>query len=394
MRRSVRLGEIAEIVSGGTPSRNQPAYWGGRIPWVKTTQIQNGIIQQSDVDEWITEEGLKNSSAKMIPEGTILMAMYGQGKTRGQVAILGLSATINQACAAIQLKDVADRDFVFQQLLFHYKSIRGLSNSGSQENLSAGLIREISFHLPGIHLQRAIATLLTTWDSAIEKTERLIEAKEKRFSWLLAHVLHVPVQSSKQWQCFRICEIADRVQRKSDGGDYPILTISSSSGFISQDEKYSRFMAGKSLENYTLLQRGEFAYNKGNSLRYQFGCIFQLQDYKEALVPHVYVCFKLRDGVESGFLSYVFQSDYLKQQLGAIVNSGVRNNGLLNIRPNDFMKVTVPLPSVDQQKQIASVLDTAQQEIDLLKKQAEAYRKQKRGLMQKLLTGQWRVKVD
>jgi type I restriction enzyme, S subunit len=73
----VRLGDIAKISSGGTPSRKNPSYWGGKIPWVKTTQIQNGFIRKNDVDEWITEDGVKKSSAKMTPRGTILMAMYG-----------------------------------------------------------------------------------------------------------------------------------------------------------------------------------------------------------------------------------------------------------------------------------------------------------------------------
>lgn len=394
MVRVVRLGDIAQIVSGGTPSRNQPEYWGGCIPWVKTSQIQNGLIQQTDIDEWITEEGLKNSSAKVIPAGTILMAMYGQGKTRGQVAILGLSAAINQACAAIQLKDIANRDYVFQQLLFRYQSIRALSNTGSQENLSSGLIREISFPLPNIGSQLSAALLLSTWDAAIEKTERLIEKKEKRFSWLLASTIFVPAKRNESRSWPRICDIADRVQRKSQGSNYPILTISSASGFVLQKKKYSRFMAGKSLDDYILLRRGEFAYNKGNSLRYQFGCVFELQDFDEALVPHVYVCFRLRDGIDAGFLGYVFQSDYLKSQLGALVNTGVRNNGLLNIRPDDFMNITVPLPPLDVQKRTTMILTTAKEEIELLKKQAETYRTQKRGLMQKLLTGEWRVKTD
>ncbi|GAB4364081.1 MAG: hypothetical protein Kow0060_21060 [Methylohalobius crimeensis] len=112
MSNLVRLGDIAEIYSGGTPSRTKPSYWNGNIPWIKTAQIQNGLITEKDVEEWITEEGLKHSSAKMVPKGTILMAMYGQGKTRGQVAILGIPATINQACAAIQLKETANRDYV------------------------------------------------------------------------------------------------------------------------------------------------------------------------------------------------------------------------------------------------------------------------------------------
>lgn len=148
MSASVRLGEIAKIYSGGTPSRSNPAYWKGGIPWVKTSQIQNGVIAEQDIDEWITEEGLKHSAAKMVPKGSILMAMYGQGKTRGQVAILDLDATINQACAAVQLNQGIHRDYVFQQLLFHYNNIRTLSNIGGQHNLSAGLIREIGFILP------------------------------------------------------------------------------------------------------------------------------------------------------------------------------------------------------------------------------------------------------
>jgi len=153
-------------------------------------------------------------------------------------------------------------------------------------------------------------------------------------------------------------------------------------------------MAGKSVEDYILLRRGEFAYNKGNSQRFQFGCIFKLNDYDEALVPHVYVCFKLHDEIDPVYLGHVFESDYLKHQLGALVKTGVRNNGLLNIRPEEFMSVTVPIPPAQQQEFIAGTLNTARQEIDLLKSQAQAYRKQKRGLMQKLLTGLWRVKTD
>jgi len=152
-------------------------------------------------------------------------------------------------------------------------------------------------------------------------------------------------------------------------------------------------MAGKSLDDYTLLQRGEFAYNKGNSLRYQFGCVFPLQDYERALVPHVYVCFKLHENIDADFIDHVFKADYLKAQLSTLVNTGIRNNGLLNISPANFMKVAVPLPPIEEQKRIAAILTAVRQEIDLLKKQTEAYRRQKRGLMQKLLTGKWRVKV-
>src|ERR1035441_3464891 len=133
--RRVTVGDIAKVVSGGTPSRNNPGFWGGTIPWVKTGAIHYCWI--AEADEWITKAGLENSAARVLPKGTILMAMYGQGKTRGQVAILGIDAAINQACAALLLHEGCDRNFVYQQLAFRYDSIRKLSNSGSQENLNA-----------------------------------------------------------------------------------------------------------------------------------------------------------------------------------------------------------------------------------------------------------------
>lgn len=150
-------------------------------------------------------------------------------------------------------------------------------------------------------------------------------------------------------------------------------------------------MAGESAKTYTLLRAGEFSYNKGNSKRYEFGCVFQLQDFDAALVPSVYVSFRLHDSVSASYMRHLFGADYLKPQLRALVRTGVRNNGLLNIRPDEFMGTKVRLPPLADQVQIASYLDTVCAEIDLLKQQLAALRTQKRGLMQKLLTGQWRL---
>lgn len=169
--------------------------------------------------------------------------------------------------------------------------------------------------------------------------------------------------------------------------------ISSSSGFIRQDEQYGRYMAGKSVENYVLLRRGEFAYNKGNSKRYEFGCVFQLETYEQGLVPHVYVCFALRKECDPTFYKYLFEADYLHDQLGALVNTGVRNNGLLNIRPADFMGVTVPLPSLTNQRRIAAIINTASDAVVCLERDLNALRVQKQALMQQLLTGKRRLRL-
>ena len=265
-------------------------------------------------------------------------------------------------------------------------------SSQSMKNISQESVLQMLLPVPPFAEQRRIAQLLGDWESAIEKTERLIAAKEDRFLALIDRLVLKPA-SGKVWKTQKLRDIATRVQRRSDGGGHPVLTISNASGFVLQEEKYKRYMAGESVKDYILLRRGEFAYNKGNSLRFQFGCVYQLHTYDDAIVPHVYVCFRLHDDISSSYLRHLFAVDYLKPQLGKLVKTGIRNNGLLNIRPNEFLGVTVPIPPLEKQHRIAEILDAARSEIDLLKRQADAYRTQKRGLMQKLLTGQWRVNV-
>ena len=202
------------------------------------------------------------------------------------------------------------------------------------------------------------------------------------------------VRFTGEWQFKSISQISKRIQRKSDGEDHPILTISSLSGFVRQDERYSRYMAGESVKNYILLKKGEFAYNKGNSKTYEFGCIFDLDSYKSGLVPHVYVCFKLHQGLSHRYFKYLFEADYLKPQLGALVNTGVRNNGLLNIKPSEFMNTKVPVPSFDEQEQIADVLHASSETINKLQLKLDALKQEKKALMQQLLTGKRRVLVS
>src|SRR5690606_30286199 len=161
------IGKLVSLASGGTPSRQIGEYWNGNIPWITTGLIKNGIIDTAE--EYITELGLKNSSAKIFPAGTILMAMYGQGKTRGSVAKLSFEAATNQACAALMPRESTSRDFLFYYLKFNYENIRNLSNTGNQENLSLQLIRTIKVKHPPLPEQQKIAAILSTWDEAIEK---------------------------------------------------------------------------------------------------------------------------------------------------------------------------------------------------------------------------------
>lgn len=170
------LGEIASVSAGGTPSRTISRYWGGDIPWVTTTEITGRII--SCATQYITRDGLENSAAKLLAPGTLLMALYGQGKTRGKVGILGIAAATNQACAAIRLRQGIWTDFVFYFLSSRYEAIRSLSNTGNQDNLNGRLVRSIPVWLPPTEdEQRSIASALSDVDGMIDGLDRLIVKK-------------------------------------------------------------------------------------------------------------------------------------------------------------------------------------------------------------------------
>ena len=177
----VQVGDVASIRSGGTPDRSNADYWGGTIPWIKTGQIDFNMIQNAE--EFITQAGLENSAARMFPAGTILMAMYGQGVTRGRVAILGIDATTNQACAAIEVTSAdTDRDFLYWSLAGKYEELRAISESrgGNQSNLNAQLIREVKIPLPDLPTQRAIVAEIEAEQALVAANRELIRRMEAK----------------------------------------------------------------------------------------------------------------------------------------------------------------------------------------------------------------------
>lgn len=150
------VNEITSVVSGGTPSRSIPEYWnGGNIPWVKTTELQNERI--TSVNEYITKAGLDNSAAKIVPAGTVLIAMYGQGKTRGMTAYLDIEASTNQACACIIPTDSVNQVYLWQYFVFSYEELRDMAKGGNQPNLNGDIIKNFPVLMPPLPLQHKFA---------------------------------------------------------------------------------------------------------------------------------------------------------------------------------------------------------------------------------------------
>lgn len=185
------LGYYSTIKTGGTPERKNEEYWGGNIPWVKTGEVNYREIYDSE--EKITEEGLANSSAQISPPGTILMAMYGMGVTRGRVAMLAKSCAYNQACAAISCSTLLANTYLYTCLEAAYNAIRDLGNEASQINLNIEIISKIKIPVPPLVEQSAIVQKvrfgLSKVDTLIQQTDKSIDLlKERRSAFITAAV--------------------------------------------------------------------------------------------------------------------------------------------------------------------------------------------------------------
>lgn len=191
----------------------------------------------------------------------------------------------------------------------------------------------------------------------------------------------------------RLGDITKKVSRKDENSDADVRMISQGNGFILQANKYSRENAGGSLKKYTLLKRDEFAYNHGASKAKPYGVCYRLCESDEARVPYVYHTFKLLDG-NVDYWNCALNTSYMDRQLKKLVSSGVRMDGLLNIKYDSYMSVEIHVPSLPEQQKIADFLSTIDTVIEKQKATVEAWKERKKGVMQKLFSQDVRFKAD
>ena len=180
----IAVKDLTDVISGGTPSRDRSEYWyNGTIPWVKTTELQNDVIK--NVDEHITESGLAGSSAKMVPIGTVLVAMYGQGKTRGMTAYLGIEASTNQACACILPSEKIDSMFMWKYFELSYDKLRSLAQGAGQPNLNGNMIKNFQVLVPPIELQKEFVSFVEQVDKSKVAVQKALDETQTLFDSLM-----------------------------------------------------------------------------------------------------------------------------------------------------------------------------------------------------------------
>lgn len=386
-----RLDSLASVERGkfSARPRNDPKYFGGDVPFVQTGDVASAGLFLGPHSQTLNTLGMTVS--KVFDEGTILLTI---AANIGATAITQTATACPDSVVGIRpLTGTTDLLWLKYALANQQKDLDSQASQNAQKNINLEVLKPLRLATPPLPEQERIGRILLCWDQAIATAERLLANGQKQMESLLQQLLIKPAARG-DWDKRPIEEVSERIQRRAkEDEELPVLMISSGSGFVRQDEKYSRFMAGKSVENYIALDRGEFAYNKGNSKLYEFGCVFPLNTYERGLVPNVYVCFKLLPSLNAAFYDHLFRADFLHDQLGALVNTGVRNNGLLNIRPADFLACQVPVPPKGVQNRIAEVLTTAAKWVELHERSLEMLKQEKAALMFQLLTGSRRVKL-
>jgi len=251
--------------------------------------------------------------------------------------------------------------------------------------------------VPPIQAQRQIANVVEVWDDTIAANERLLANSRNQKQDLMSMLLRrSPTRpNGDAFRTIDLSNLFERVARKNVEGNDNVLTISAQHGLISQRDFFNKSVASRDLSGYTLLKRGEFAYNKSYSNGYPVGAIKPLLAYDAGVVSSLYLCFKFREGAEADpdFFRHYFEAGMLDDDIAGIAQEGARNHGLLNVGIAEFFGLQLRVPNLEAQRRIAKVLNTAEAEEQTIAEQIDRLRSEKRALMADLLTGKRRVRL-
>lgn len=390
--RTCQLGEVVQTYSGGTPNRSRPEFFGGTIPWIKSGELNQKWI--TSAEECITEEGLANSAAKVVPAGSTLIALY--GATAGVVGRTRISAAINQAVlAVIPDPEEIDDDFL-QYALNHIGSALLRLVQGAQPNLNAGLVKESEIDLPPLPEQRKIASILGTWDRALEKLDVLISAKSQRHRELSTQLLSGKRLNKERRTKWREHALGDLLQAENryhkwdDSAVYKLAGVRrNGGGLFFRDSLLGRQIKVKTNKKLRsgdfLISRRQISYGGMAIVPREFEG-FDVNDEYEVLV------IKPAANLDIGYLGHLAKTRRFRHIAYLASNGFFAERLRLNFDLGAFLQSRIRLPeSIEEQREIVGFLDTADAELCLLRDQREALERQKLGLMQKLLTGKVRV---
>lgn len=386
------LEEITNWASGGTPSKENSAYWNGSIPWISASSMR-GLVY-SDSDRKVTEAGLNNGS-KLALKGSILLLVRGSMLFNTiPVGITARDVAFNQDVKSITIKGGHLTKYI---LYWFIASENKLLDMVVGTGIGAGKLelsdlKKLIISLPSLPEQQKIASFLTDIDAKIEllsKKKALLEQYKKGvMQQLFSQKVRFKNEIGEmypEWEEVQFEEVFERITRKNQQNNTNVLTISAQQGLVSQTDYFNKSVASQDLTGYYLLKKGDFAYNKSYSNGYPLGAIKRLTSYAEGVVSTLYICFRAKDSRSVEFYDFYLNSGFMNHEIQKIAQEGARNHGLLNVSVVEFFRdISLVIPSIDEQQRIASFLVAFDEKIGVVDKQIALNKAYKRGLLQQL----------
>ncbi|WP_347132413.1 restriction endonuclease subunit S [Ligilactobacillus salivarius] len=378
----VKLGDVAEITPGGTPSKNISDYWYPKeIPWLSSGEINKEIIFSTN--DMISKKGFNNSSAKWINQNSVLIALAGQGKTRGKVAINRIPLTTNQSIAGIDPSDEIYYKFLYHQLTKDYLKLRLISSGdGSRGGLNKKLLNDYAVNLSGIDEQHKIGVLLSHIDNTLQLHERKCEELALIKKALLQKLFpkkdefkpEVRYKNfSDAWEQRKLGEVATFINGRAykqnellDSGKYKVLRVGN---FYTNDSWY-----------YSNLELADKYYIDKGDLVYTWSATFGPHIWDgEKVIYHYHIWkIELSESLDRDFTLQILEAD--KAKLLANTNGST----MIHVTKKDMESKVISLPNIEEQKQIGSYLMKFDSLIALHQRKLEKLKQLKKFLLQNM----------
>ncbi|WP_290043644.1 MULTISPECIES: restriction endonuclease subunit S [Muribaculaceae] len=383
-----RLGDYIRIFSGESPNCVSSKF--GIIPYYKVEQL-NWCEKYLGETPYLSQRG-KN----ILPEGCVVFSKRGAAILTNKVRMNLFPINIDTNLMGIK----ADNSFISDQYLFYFilrARLSRIADTSTIPQINNIHINPITIHVPSLEEQEKITRSLGLLDERIATQRRLIEDLEKLKSSIVEEVYcspreNVPRQRINKkyvdnWSVCQLGDICTRITRRNTTIESNrILTIAAQYGLIDQCSFFNKVVASENLSNYYILKKGDFAYNKSYSGDYIWGAVKRLDKYESGVLSPLYICFQPKEKlIDSDYLLFYFESKKWHKDIAEIVVEGARNHGLLNVSIKDFFNMLIPLPSLDEQRDIAATIRAVLIKIECERTILQRYESQKGYLLSKML---------
>lgn len=272
------------------------------------------------------------------------------------------------------------------------KQISTLARGASISNVYNSDLKKLFITIPSLPEQKKIASFLGAVDAKIAALRAKVSGLEAYKRGLMQALFTQRLRFTKpdgtafpDWEEKKLGEVFVEIKDRVGDMNLPTYSISAGRGFVSQEERFGKDISGQQNERYTELKAGDFSYNKGNSISYKYGCIYENRTGSAIAVPNVFISFRLRNKKMSTiYFGKLFEDHYLDKGLRTLISSGARMNGLLNVNKELFFKLTIPVPHPDEQAKIADALSALDAKIQAVGAQVTHMETFKKGLLQQM----------